>query len=221
MVSIEKNERGAVNILLIALIFVSLMFFGALGFGYWAYAQRTDYKENVDEKVNTAVEIAKKETATEKDNEFIEREKQPLKEYAGPASFGSIIVKYPKTWSAFVDENGSANPVDGFFHPNFVPNSKGDTTFALRLQVTNSTYADEIKQFDSSVKNGKAKAKPYKPVNNDNIIGTRITGEIDTNKTGVMILLPLRDKTIKIWTESDQFIADFENNILKNFKFVP
>jgi hypothetical protein len=221
MVAIKDNEHGAINFLLIALIFVLLMFFGALGFGYWAYAQRTDYKENVDEKIATAVEIAKKETATEKDNDFIQREKLPLKEYAGPASFGSLIVKYPKTWSAYVDEEGSSSPVDAFFHPNFVPNGRGETAFALRLQITNSTYADEIKQFDSSVKSGKAKAKPYKPVNNDNIIGTRITGEIETNKTGVMILLPLRDKTIKIWTESDQFVSDFENNILKNFKFTP
>lgn len=219
MNSLDKNEYGAVNFLLIALIFVLLMFFGALGFGYWAYAQRTDYKDNVDEKVNTAVEVAKKETATEKDNEFIQREKQPLKEYAGPASFGSISLKYPKTWSAFVDEEGSSSPIDGYFHPNFVPNIKGNTTFALRLEVTNSTYAEEIKNFDSSVKNGEAKAKPYKPVNADNIIGTRITGKISSDKTGVMILLPLRDKTIKIWTESDQFVPDFENNILKNFKF--
>lgn len=221
MDSKKLNDNGAVSLLLVALIFVSLMFFGALGFGYWAYAQRTDYKDNVDEKVNTAVEVAKKETATEKDNEFIQREKQPLKEYAGPSSFGSLSVKYPKTWSAFVDETGSSTSVDGYFHPNFVPNPKGGTTFALRLQISNATYAEEIKKFDSAVKNGDARAKPYKPVNVDNVIGTQIIGKIDTKKSGVMILLPLRDKTIKIWTEDSQFVPDFENNVLKNFTFSP
>lgn len=221
MNSKKLNENGAVSLLLIALIFVLLMFFGALGFGYWAYAERTDYKNNVDEKISTAVEVAKKETATQKDNDFIQREKEPLKEYAGPSSFGSVSVKYPKTWSAFVDENGSSTPVDGYFHPNFVPNIKGGTAFALRLQISNATYAEEIKNFDSAVKNGDARAKPYKPVNVDNIIGTQVVGKIDTNKSGVMILLPLRDKTIKIWTEDSQFVPDFENNILKNFKFSP
>ncbi|HMS23726.1 MAG TPA: hypothetical protein PKB09_02875 [Candidatus Saccharibacteria bacterium] len=221
MDSKKLNENGAVSLLLIALIFVLLMFFGALGFGYWAYAERTDYKNNVDEKISTAVEVAKKETATQKDNDFIQREKEPLKEYAGPSSFGSVSVKYPKTWSAFVDENGSSTPVDGYFHPNFVPNIKGGTAFALRLQISNATYAEEIKNFDSAVKNGDARAKPYKPVNVDNIIGTQVVGKIDTNKSGVMILLPLRDKTIKIWTEDSQFVPDFEKNILKNFDFSP
>ncbi len=52
-----------------------------------------------------------------KDNEFIVREKQPLQTYTGPSAFGSISVKYPKTWSAYVDETNSSTPVDGYFHP--------------------------------------------------------------------------------------------------------
>jgi len=36
-----------------------------------------------------------------------------------------------------------------------------------------------------------------------------------------MILLPLRDKTLKISTESQQFVGDFDNIILANLKFVP
>lgn len=217
----KMNNIGGVNLLVVALIFVFVLFLGALGFGYWAYTERTDYKNNVDEKIETAVEVAKKETATQKDNEFIEREKRPLQVYSGPSSFGSISIQYPKTWSAYVEDNNDSTPITGFFHPNYVPSIKGDTAFAFRLEVSNDSYANEIKQFDSDVKNGEAKAQPYKPVNVDNIIGSRITGKISSDKQGVLILIPLRDKTIKLWTEADQFVPDFEKNILKNFKFSP
>lgn len=215
------NQKGSINALLIPLIVAVVAFFGTLGFALWSYSQRTDYKENSDKKVATAVEVAKQETATEKDNEFIEREKQPLQEYKGPAAFGGISLKYPKTWSAHVDEEGTSAPINGFFHPNFVPGVKSDTAFALRLEVSKNSFSQEIKQFDSYVRSGEAKAKPYKPVNVDNIVGTQIDGRIDSQKQGRMILMPLRDKTIKLWVESDQFINDFENNILKNFNFTP
>lgn len=218
----RTNQQGSINILLIPLILSLVFFFTSLGFGLWAYSSRQDYKNNVDEKIATAVDVAKKETATTKDNEFIEREKQPLKEYKGPASYGSVTIKYPKTWSAYVDESGkSSMGVDGFFHPNFVPGLQSPTAFALRVQVTNRPYADELQSFDSSVKQGKTKASPYKPVNVENIIGSRLTGDIGNQENGTLILLPLRDKTVKLWTEADQFNKDFEKNILANFKFSP
>lgn len=204
---------------MIPLILAVVFFFVALGFGLWAYSSRTDYKNNTDAKIATAVEVGRKETATEKDNEFIEREKQPLKEYKGPASFGTLSVKYPKTWSAYVDESKG---VDGYFHPNFVPGVASDSAYALRVQVSDKNYAEELKTFDGNVKQGKTQATPYKPTNVDGIIGTQFVGDIGQNgKTGVLILLPLRDKTIKIWTEADQFKNDFFNNVMSNFKFVP
>lgn len=216
---IQSREEGSINALLIPLILAVVFFFSALAFGLWAYSSRTDYKNNTDAKIATAVEVAEKETATEKDNEFIEREKQPLKEYQGPASFGTLSIKYPKTWAAYVDESKG---VDGYFHPNFVPGVNSDTDYALRVQVADKSYADELKSFDGSVKQGKTQAIPYKPVNVEGIVGTQFTGEIGQNgETGTLILLPLRDKTIKIWTEADQFNADFFNNVMANFKFVP
>lgn len=216
---IQGRQDGSINALVIPLILAVVFFFAALGFGLWAYASRTDYKNNVDAKIATAVEVGQKETATEKDNEFIEREKQPLKEYKGPASFGTISLKYPKTWSAYVVESNTG--IDGYFYPNVVPGVNSDTAYALRVEVVDKSYAEELKSYDSSVKQGKTTATPYKPVNVENIVGTQLTGAIGNQKTGTLILLPLRDKTIKIWTEADQFNADFFNNVMANFKFVP
>jgi len=218
----QLDQRGALNVLLIPLIMAIVFLLASIGFGFWAFASREDYKNNVDEKVATAVEVAKKETATEKDNEFIEREKQPLKEYAGPSSFGSVKIKYPKTWSAYVSEKGSGNTdLDGYFHPNFVPGTTSDASYALRLQVVNRTFDEEAKRFDNDVRGGKTRARPYQAANVTGAVGLRFEGDIGEQKQGTLILLKLRDKTLRIWTEADQYKNDFEKNVLQNLTFSP
>jgi hypothetical protein len=40
-------------------------------------------------------------------------------------------------------------------------------------------------------------------------LGVVITGEIDGTQQGTLILLPQRDKTIKLFTETEDYLADF------------
>ena len=75
---IKRDEAGSMNILLIPLILVTILALGASGFGIWAFSSRQEYKNETDKIVATQVGIAKKEVATLKDNEFSEKEKQPL-----------------------------------------------------------------------------------------------------------------------------------------------
>ncbi len=217
-----SRQEGSINILLIPLILAVLFLFGSLAFGLWAYSGRQDYKNNTDAKIAAAVEVAQQETATKKDNEFIEREKEPLKVYQGPSSYGTISMQYPKTWAAYVIESDQGSTgVDGYFHPNFVPGTNSGANYATRLQVVNRSYGDELKAHDGEVKTGKTKAEPYQPPNVSNIVGTKLIGALGDNKNGEMVLLPLRDKTIRLWTESDQYVGDFNTYILPNFKYVP
>jgi hypothetical protein len=219
----KLSSEGSINILLIPFIVVLVFFLGTAGFGAWAYTSRQDYKNNTDEKVATAVDIAKKQTATDKDNEFIDREKLPLKEYAGPSSYGSLKIKYPKTWSAYVEESQSQDtPINAYFNPNFVPSVNVDSsTFALRVQVVSQTFDEVVSQFDSNVAQGTTKAKAYKAENVSGSVGLRFDGELENGKHGTMIVLKLRDKSLKLWTEGDQYTKDFFNHILANLTFEP
>lgn len=219
------NQNGAMNILLIPLILVSLFFIGAASFAAWAYSSRQDFKYNSDKKAAAAVEVAKKQTSTEKDNEFLEKEKYPLRHYTGPAAYGSVDVQYPKTWSAYVTEAGNGStPIVGYFHPSFVPSTaqgQSSNSFALRLEVANTSYDQTLKQFDGNVKAGKVKVSPYKAPKVPSVLGARIDGEVVNGKQGSMVLIPLRDKTLKIWTEANNFKGDFDNIIMANIVFVP
>jgi hypothetical protein len=208
--------------LITALIVSVLLIIGLATFAFWAYGERQDYKDRSDQKSAQAVKKAEEELTKKKEAEFTEREKQPFKSYTSPSTAGTIAITYPKTWSAFVTENDKApTPVDGYFHPGFVPGIQSGTSFALRMEVVNQSYDQVMRQFESNIKSGKAKLSPFRAAKVQAVLGSRIDGQIATNKQGSIVVLPLRDKTIKISTEGSNFIADFNNTILANLTFVP
>lgn len=218
----QNDQRGIVDVWLVAFIIVLLLFFGVAGFGFWAFSGRQDYKNNVDAKIADAVAAAQKETSDKKDKEFVEKEKEPYRDYVGPSAYGSIDIKYPKTWSAYVDESGKGNmPIDGYLNPSTVPGLLSNATYAIRVQVMNAQYADSVRLFDSLVKNGKVKASAYAAPKVKTAVGIRLDGEILTGKQGSMVILPMRDKTLKVWAESTQFTKDLDTIVLPNLVFVP
>jgi len=218
-----RTQAGAINLLLIPLILAIVMLIGAIGFGYWAFSERQDYKDNVDVKIADAVAVAQQQVSTQKDKEFAQKEKYPYDTYTGPAAFGSLIVKYPKTWSGYVAaSNNGVKPIDGYFHPGQVPTIGNlGSSFALRVSVQQQTYSSVLQQFQIYVKQGKTKAHAYRSPNVPNVVGTRFDGQIGPQKQGSMIVMPYREKTLELWTENTSFRADFDNIILPNFTFSP
>lgn len=214
----KLDEKG---LLLIPLVVVAVLLLTSLGFGFWAFAGRQDYKNNVDKKIAAAVEAAEVKLAAEKDAEFAEKEKSPYQTYQGSATYGSVVITYPKSWSAYIDESpGGSTVVSGFFHPNFVPAADSDATFALRFEVVNTAYDAVMKSFDNNVKSGKVRSSAYRAPKVDSVLGSMLEGDISNKKQGVMVLLPLRDKTIKLWTEGQEFRSDF-SAVLEAFSFIP
>jgi hypothetical protein len=217
----KLNQAGS---LLLPFIIVFVLLLSSVGFGAWAFTSRQDYKNNSDKKAAAAAAKATEAESVKKDAAFAETEKSPLKTYTGPSTYGSLTIQYPKTWSAYISENTSsgAQPVDGYFNPNFVPNVQSTgTNFALRIQVINSSYASVLKTFDSSVKAAKTSVSAYRAPKVTSILGSLVSGQVNGQKTGTMVLLPLRDKTIKVWTEGDDYKGDFMNTVLANLTFVP
>jgi hypothetical protein len=220
--NLRSSQDGAVNTLLIPLILSILLFFGALGFGLWAYSSREDYRKNVNKKIDEAVEVAVQRAETRKESEFIKREKRPLTTYKGPQSLGSMTVKYPKTWSIYIDETNTGE-LAAYAHPQFVPANSGRDlpAYALSVEVADKTYDETVSDYDSFVEKGEAKARPYKLPKRPDIVGLRIDGSVSRDHKGAAVIVPLRDKAIVISTLSTQFVGDFDSIILKNFNFIP
>lgn len=218
--SIPKQHNRPV-FLIVSLVLSILIALGAGGFGLWAYGQRQDYKDNSDKKVTAAVEVAVKNESERKDAEFVDKEKQPYKTYKSSDVTGVVKITYPKTWSGYVSEDNTSKPLDAYWHPDIVPGLQSKTAYALRLEVTNRTYEEELRAFDPQVKGGKATVSPYVPKNVTGVTGARVVGEVNPGQKVTMIVLPLRDKTIKISTESPDFVGDLENIVLANLTFTP
>ena len=221
MISYGMNrENGSVSVVLA--IVLGLLFVTSSIFGIWAFAGRQDYKNNVDAKIEDASAVAVQQAETAKDSEFIEKEKSPLRSYSGPATYGSLKFDYPKTWSMYVEEAGSGTVLDLYAFPIVVPGPIVATQkYALRVEISSQSYDKEVKTFDQQVKTGKVKTSAYRPENVQNVLGIRIDGEIETGVNGSMILLPIRDKTIKIFTQIPEFVGDFDKIILPSINFVP
>jgi hypothetical protein len=213
-----KNEVGSLNVLLIPLILSVVLFFAAAGFGVWAYLGMQDYRDNVDQKVESAVTVAIDKNSTKKDNEFLEKEKAPNRTYKGSAILGSITFDYPKTWSGYYKETDK--DLQLIMQKDLV-NGDQKSLYPLKVEVLNSTYDVNIKSFEGNVKSGKLKASAYRLTKLPDILGTRFDGEFPTTNRGSVILLPQREKTIKISTEYDENIGDLNNIILPSFTFTP
>ena len=206
--------------MIIIIVVLVVLLLAALGFGVWAFGSRQDYKSNVEQKIAFASEEVKKQVASEKEKEYVEKEKSPYRTYLGPETYAGAKIVYPKTWSAYVAEEGSA-PLDGYFHPDFVPGLQSKKAYAVHIEVVNESFSSSVKQFDSKAKSGKVKVSPYKAPKMPGVLGARVDGEINTGQMGSMVLFPVRDKTLKISTQSTQFVNDFNNIILANLTFNP
>lgn len=209
--------------LIIGFVLVVLLLVAATVFGFWAFMSRADYKNNSDQKATAAVTAAEAQQKQQLDAQFAEQEKQPLKTYTTPSQYGSVVLTYPKTWSAYVVESdNSSQPVDGYFYPNFVPNVAAQSNnYYLRVQVDGSSYASVVKTYEDKAKQGTVTITSFAPSQVASATpGVRINGQLDSSKQGSMVILPLRDKTLKIWTENDAAANDF-NTVLTNLTYQP
>jgi hypothetical protein len=210
-----NTQRG--NILVTGILAMSLVL--SLIFGVWSFAGMQDNKNNVAKKVAAAEEEQADKTAAEKDAEYAEKEKSPVKNFVGPDTYGSVSVDHPKTWSVYSDGGGNT-PVNMYFAPNFVSSSK-DSINSLRIQVIESSYNQEVAKYDDDIKKGKLTATAFRATKAPDTLGVRLDGQIASGKTGAMIILPLRDKTIRIWTEAEDFLNDFNAFVVPSLSFVP
>ncbi len=221
---IKHNQDGAVNGVVISLIFAVILLLGAIGFGFWAFSSREDYKNNSDAKAAVASEEAVAQNSAKKDKQFAEEAKNPLRTYSGSEALGSVVIQFPKTWSGYIKSAGNNNSgFDSYFAPNVVPSVEDQSSvFALRVQVLNRAYPQVLSDFTSQQKTGKVTISAYALPKLPKVVGVKVSGTLSNKPTTTtIIVLPIRSQTLEIETNGTQFLDDFNNYILPNFSFSP
>ena len=192
--------------------------------GYLITASELDvYKNQSEIIVNEAVSEAKIAQKEEDTAHFFEEAKKPYAEYAGPSDFGSIKFSYPKTWSVYnsmFDENGYVV----VFYPGVIPVVDDQAAMALRVSVLNEQYETVIAGYEEVVTAGQLKASAINVAKSENFAGyegVRFDGAInEALPKGTIVALKLRDKTILLQTDADDWTTDFKDIILPTFRYV-
>jgi hypothetical protein len=221
--TVRLDQRGGINILLIPLILTVFILVCVLGFAFWAFGERATYKNDSDKLVAKAVAEAVADTQQTDALKYAEEAKKPYDTWIGDAAFGNVTINYPKTWSGYVVEKPTGGkPISAFYNPSVVPDANNpDNTFALRVELVQQSYDSVVTSFGGSLKTGKVTLQPYTLAKVPSVVGSRIEGQITAKKQGSMIVLPVRNATLKIWTESNDFKGDLDTHILPNLSFVP
>jgi hypothetical protein len=209
------KPKRSFNIFLILFIITGILMIAAAVFAviyYGKYAQQRDANQPIIEAAVKEAETAQK---SKLEAEFVEREKLPTKTYTSPSEFGTIKLAMPKTWSQYVDTKSSGQ-IQFYAHPSFVP--ADGVNYALRMSVMDQDYAAEIKKYESAIKKGDLSSSSAQIAG---VTGIRIDGQLKKDQTGSMVVFPLRDKTLRVWTENVEFKGDFDNIVLKALTFVP
>ena len=201
-----KRSAGPWKILTIVFIFTTLL--GA-GLGAWALVNYLDVNNNAEANKNTAVNEAVKKRADDDAAAFLEKEKQPNRQFAGPEDYGQLSFDYPKTWSVYVNKDSSTGGTyEAYLHPVVVPAVSQSERYALRVIIENKDYDDVVDGYNRLVTSGELKASSF--VVSEGASGTRLDGAFTKDIRGSAVIFKIRDKTVTIRTDADTFKSDFD-----------
>lgn len=220
----KLNRNGSSVITGILFLLLTALLIIAVAIAFWAYSGRQHYKNDTSAIVNSAVQKAYVAQHSKDEASFELEQNSDLASYSGPPAYGTITVKYPKYWSAYINtassSDSSSYPLDAYFMPNYLSSvtDDGTTDFALRLQVESSSYNQILQQYDQT---SEITVSPYALPKVPSDVGVKITGTLQSNISGTMVILPLRSQAIEIWTEGNTYLSVFNTIILPNLTFSP
>lgn len=211
-------EQGMIQPTIIIVIALSLLVALFGGFSVWAYVSYSNLKGDFDSKVSDTTAKATLDQSTKDEADFAKREKEPMRQFAGPADYGRLSFDYPKTWSVYEANDvskGGGVTYAAYLHPKVVPPITTTQKFALRVTIEQLTYDKAVASYDKLIKAGSLKSSVY---SDGTHTGTRLEGNFSKDIIGSAVLIKMRDRTLTVRTDGEAFKADFEA-LLKTLSF--
>lgn len=205
----HNYEQGGISGQTMAIIGLVVLVLLAGSAAIWAYVNYEQQKTNVDGRVALAVAQAKNDQATADENTFAQREKEPNQQFAGPDNYGRLTFMYPKTWSAYVANDGSisGSTFQAYLSPGVVPPVTETQQYALRVTIEQQDYNQVVQSYQPKVQKGDLRSSVASA---NGHTGTRLDGTFSQNIRGAAVIYQIRDKTAIIQTDADTFMPDFE-----------
>lgn len=204
----EKKNTLAETLVLVG---VCLIAAAAIVFAVIFFMQYNELKTNYDSEKNLEISKAVKAQQDKDEAAYEERAKEPNYSFTGPSDYGSISFEYPKTWSVFVEKDGTNNnDYVAYFQPKQIdPITSKDSRYALRFQILNRQITTVQSSYESKIRSGKLTSRTFSTDDNA-LSGTWYEGEISDGIRGIVILLKVNDKTLLLQTDAEAYRSDFE-----------
>lgn len=223
----------------VVLCFVSLVALIVAGvFALGAYNEHNNYSNNSVDIINAAA-VSAQEDQRAKDTQIIDEAKKgtvidgrvnpvTLAYFQAPERLANLKFEHPRTWSVFIKNDATAatdrSRFDVFFDVGAVQPTTVSRPHALRLSVVDRLYESALGDYRTRVDSGALTAIPYVVpghATDPDFSGMRLDGIIEDGISGILIILPLRDKTIMLRNEVSEAMADFESIVLASLDFIP
>ncbi len=195
----------------IAIVILSLVAATFIGLFVWMFVRYSEVNSDVNGQIDVAVAEAKEAQAADLEAEFAEREKEPLRDFVGPADYGQLSFRHPKTWSVYVAKDAmNGGDYEAYFNPLQVDAVDEDTINALRLSILNKSFDAVVAEYQKDM-NKKDSGLTMQSVEVNGITMNRYEGKIpDTEFQGVIVIFKIRDKTAVLQTDAVNFVSDFD-----------
>lgn len=213
------SQRGEVNLLVVATAVLGVFVLLFAGLFINSYMKAQNATKNLNAQKVTAYKAGQEAGASAQKVSDAAATKaaaqNPFRAYVAPTAFGQFTIKFPKIWSSSVAENlTGTTQVDLIATPEFIKVvSDKSVNYALRVTLVNNTYEQTRTSYDQQVKNKKAKSTPTKV---SGIDGIRFEGQYAQGKTGIAVLVPVRDKTMVFTTENTKYQPEFETTLTQS-----
>ncbi len=217
--SVYNQQRGFISGAAVGDVVLGVLVLVLGSVMIWALVSYNDEKNSNAAKTEIAVRDGQAVQKTKDQKEFEEQEKNPLKEFIGPVDLGRVNFKYPKTWSAYVANDGSVGGgFEAYLHPDIVPpTTTQQNRFALRVSVVSQSYEQVLVQYASLVKQGQLRSSALTA---SGFNGTRLDGNFTKTVEGSAAIFKIRDKTLILKTDSPTFRPDFNSKVLTSLTFI-
>ena len=205
----KQQSGNVVYIAIIVVVSVLMVVFG--GLAIWAYSNYQSASNDVEGQKSRAVAEAQKKQIEQDEEKFAQREKEPNRDFVGPDDYGRLTFKYPKTWSAYEAKDiARGGNYEAYLNPVVVPPVTQTQQFGLRVLIENKDYDTVVAQYESLIKKGDLRSGATSAHGNT---GVRLDGNFTKDIRGSAVIYKLRDKTVTLRTDADNFKPDFEKII--------
>lgn len=216
-----KYQAGQASLHMILTIFLG---FGMVLFGILAvvaYSDSNKIHATLDQRLKTATEDATKKQKAVDAEAYRKAAELPFRAYIAGVVDGGFTLQVPKDWSIYAQHGqlNAAVQLDLMINPANVDfNVGGVNTLAFHLKIVKMQLPDVVKTYDEKIKK---KQVAGSGITVSGISATKLEGTIDDQRhNGVVILFPIRDKTMIISTDSHNYITEF-NQIVATAHIIP